>query len=46
MTNKKPITTIILRQGTEKRILKIDRDIDYLLYALEEYGEREGWKLL
>lgn len=41
----KPKTTITFRQeGRFKRKMIIDRDIDYLFYAFEQYCKREGWK--
>jgi len=38
-------TTSILRQGKKTSKMIINKNIDYLVYALQEYAEREGWRL-
>lgn len=36
-------TVILFRQGKKTSKIIVKQDIDYLVYAFQEYAEREGW---
>jgi hypothetical protein len=38
-------TIVLLKSGKKKIKFIINQDIDYLGYAIEEYANRESWKL-